>query len=165
MNARAFRLRSSKSFARRRQRFSQPMVRSTTQRLGNTSNPLARSERLTISTDIPGIALANASRNFGPLIPGIGEQLPEDRVQAKQRRHNQYPAIPILNIGRVDHRVHQQARGVDHDMALLAADFLARIIAFRIDAGPPFSALFTLWLSMIQAVGLGFRSAAPRHFW
>src|SRR6516165_6239747 len=31
-------------------------------------------------------------------------------------------------------------------MALLALDLFARIIAVRIDAGPPFSALFTLWL-------------------
>ena len=31
------------------------------------------------------------------------------------------------------------------------------------DAGPPFSALFTLWLSMIQAVGLASRSASSRH--
>jgi hypothetical protein len=29
-------------------------------------------------------------------------------------------------------------------MPLLAFDLLARIIAMRIDAGPPFSALFTL---------------------
>src|ERR1700730_12461645 len=28
------------------------------------------------------------------------------------------------------------------------------IIAMRIDAGPPFSALFTLWLSIMAAVGL-----------
>src|SRR3981081_1681662 len=39
-------------------------------------------------------------------------------------------------------------------MALLAFDLLASIIAARIDVAPPFSALFTLWLSMTQAVGL-----------
>jgi hypothetical protein len=39
-------------------------------------------------------------------------------------------------------------------MPLLALDLFARVIAMRIDAGPPFSALFTLWLSMIAAVGL-----------
>jgi len=32
-------------------------------------------------------------------------------------------------------------------VALLAFDPLARIIAMRIDTGPPFSALLTLWLS------------------
>jgi hypothetical protein len=33
----------------------------------------------------------------------------------------------------------------------------------RIDTGPPFSALFTLWLLMMQAVGLASRSTFSRH--
>jgi hypothetical protein len=41
-------------------------------------------------------------------------------------------------------RVHQKAQGIDQDMALLTFDFLARIIADGVNAGPPFSALFTL---------------------
>src|SRR5258708_10534686 len=40
-NARALRLRFSQSLARRRQRLSHAMVRSTIQRLGNCTNPLA----------------------------------------------------------------------------------------------------------------------------
>ena len=51
-NARAFRFRHSQSLASRRQRLSQAMVRSTTQRLGSTAKALAASERLTISTFI-----------------------------------------------------------------------------------------------------------------
>ena len=54
----------------------------------------------------------------------------------------------------MDHRMHQQTLGIDHDMPLLATDFLPRIVTFGIDLYPPFSALFTLWLSMMQAVGL-----------
>ena len=48
-NAEAFRLRHSQSLLRRRQRFSQAMVRSTIQRLGSTTN-LPVSQRRTIST-------------------------------------------------------------------------------------------------------------------
>jgi hypothetical protein len=48
-------------------------------------------------------------------------------------------------------------------MPLLAGDLLARIVAGRIDPNPPFSALFTLWLSITQAVGLACRPAASRH--
>jgi hypothetical protein len=48
-------------------------------------------------------------------------------------------------------------------MSLLAFDQFARIEPVRIDAWPPFSALFTLWLSMMQAVGLASRSAFSRH--
>jgi len=48
-------------------------------------------------------------------------------------------------------------------MTLLALDQLAGIKAMRVDADPPFSALFTLWLSITQAVGLASRSACSRH--
>jgi hypothetical protein len=47
--------------------------------------------------------------------------------------------------------VHQSQR-IDADVALLALDFLARIVAMRINVSPPFSALLTLWLS----IGAGF---------
>ena len=56
-------------------------------------------------------------------------------------------------------RVQQQTLHVDENMSLLAFDQFARIEPVKINAGPPFSALFTLWLSMMQAVGLASRSA------
>jgi len=40
--------------------------------------------------------------------------------------------------------VHQQALRVDEDVALLAVDLLARVVARWVDAGRPFSALLTL---------------------
>jgi hypothetical protein len=72
-------------------------------------------------------------------------------------------AVAILNIGGCNQSVQQQAQRIDKDMALLAFDQLARIKAVGINAGPPYSALFTLWLSMMQAVGLASRSACSRH--
>jgi hypothetical protein len=57
----------------------------------------------------------------------------------------------------------QQAQRIYQYMTLLALDLFARIIAMWIDAGPPFSALFTLWLSMMAAVGLASRSAFSRQ--
>jgi hypothetical protein len=47
-------------------------------------------------------------------------------------------------------------------VALLALDFLARIVAGRIDFGPPFSALLTLWLSMMAVVAVGCLPANSR---
>ena len=47
--ARPLQLRFSQSLARRRQRLSQAIVRSTIQRLGSCTKPLARSDRLMIS--------------------------------------------------------------------------------------------------------------------
>ena len=76
----------------------------------------------------------------------------------------QYDAtIAILNASGMNDGVQQQTQRIDENMPLLALDQLARIEAGWIDAGPPFSALFTLWLSMIQAVGLASRSTRSRH--
>jgi hypothetical protein len=64
----------------------------------------------------------------------------------------------------MDDSAHQQALRVDQDMPFLAVDLFPRIIAGRVDRTPPFSALLTLWLSMIAAVGLDSRPAISRHF-
>jgi hypothetical protein len=59
--------------------------------------------------------------------------------------------------------VQQQPLSVYEKVALPALDPLARSEARRIDRTPPFSALLTLWLSMVAAVGLSSRSANSRH--
>ena len=96
-----------------------------------------------------------------PPIAGIGEQRLQEHPNnvAKQ----QDAAVAILDIGGMNDGVQQQTERVYQNVALLALDLFARIIARRIDARPPFSALFTLWLSMMQAVGLASRSAFSRH--
>src|SRR5262249_14256722 len=78
-------------------------------------------------------------------------------------RKKQDAAIAILDIGRMNDGVQQQTQRVYENMALLALDLFARVIAMRIDAAPPFSALFTLWLSTMAAVGLASRSPCSRH--
>jgi hypothetical protein len=64
----------------------------------------------------------------------------------------------------VHNGVQQQSLRVDQDMSLFPLYLLARIVAVRIDIGPPFSALLTFWLSMTAAVGLTSRKACSRHF-
>jgi hypothetical protein len=59
--------------------------------------------------------------------------------------------------------IHQQALCIDEDVPLLALDLLDAVEARRINPAPPFSALLTLWLSMMAAVGLASRSACSRH--
>jgi len=78
------------------------------------------------------------------LIPAVGIELQQERIQSEHRRHQHRPAIAILNVSRMHHDMHQQARRIDGNMPLLAFDLLAGIITMRVDAGPPFSALFTL---------------------
>ena len=99
--------------------------------------------------------------------PGVGavcEQLAKERELSEQGRQQQHAAITILHIGGSDQRLQQQAELVDQYVTLLALDQLAGVKAMRIDRGPPFSALLTLWLSTMQAVGLASRSACSRHF-
>jgi hypothetical protein len=81
---------------------------------------------------------------FWSLIATVGEELAQKRVQSEQRRQHQLAAVAILNISGMHNRVQQQAYRIDEDMALLALDLFPRIVAVRIDASPPFSALLTL---------------------
>ena len=98
-----------------------------------------------------------------PLIGGVGKELLQERIHSEQGGKQQDAAVTILDIGGMNDGMEQQTQRVYENMALLALDLLARIIAMRIDAGPPFSALFTLWLSMMAAVGLASRSPCSRH--
>ncbi len=98
-----------------------------------------------------------------PLIGSVGEQLLQERLRPGQAPQQQDATVAILDIGAVDDRVEQQTQPIYKDVALLALDLLARIVARRIDPGPPFSALFTLWLSMMAALGLAWRSSCSRH--
>src|SRR6202158_3257832 len=91
------------------------------------------------------------------LIGTVGKQLLEEWKQTFHRRQQQDAAIAVLDAGGMNQGMEQQTQRIYQNMALLALDLLARVIAMRIDAGPPFSALFTLWLSMMAAVGLAFR--------
>ena len=100
---------------------------------------------------------------FPSLITGIGEQRLQEGIHPEQRRKQQHAAVAILDVGGMNDGVQQQTQRVYENMALLALDLFARVIAMRIDAAPPFSALFTLWLSTMAAVGLASRSPCSRH--
>ena len=99
-----------------------------------------------------------------PGIGAVGKQLAKERKLPKQRGQQQDAAIAVLHVGGGHQRMQKETELVDEDVALLAFDQLAGIEPMRIDVGPPFSALFTLWLSTIQAVGLASCMACSRHF-
>jgi hypothetical protein len=100
---------------------------------------------------------------YRPLIGRVGKELFQERMHPKHGGKQHNAAVPVLDVGTVNDRVEQQTQRIYENVALLAFDFLARIVAMRIDPGPPFSALFTLWLSMMAAVGLASRSLCSRH--
>jgi hypothetical protein len=96
------------------------------------------------------------------LISAISVELQKEGVETEQRRHQEHAAVAILDVCGVHDSVHQEALRIDENVPLLALDLLARIVAMW-DVEPPFSALFTLWLSMMAAVGDASRSALWRH--
>jgi len=79
-----------------------------------------------------------------PLISAVGKELLQEWEVAEQGSKDQSTAIPILDVSRMNHCVEQEPYRIDKDVAFLPLDFLARVVARWIDAGPPFSALFTL---------------------
>jgi hypothetical protein len=78
------------------------------------------------------------------LVAAVGIELDQERKGAEQARHQQRAAVAVLDVGGVDDRVHQQALRIDEDVALLAFDLFADIVARRINRRPPFFALLTL---------------------
>ena len=100
---------------------------------------------------------------FRPLVAAVDVELQQEWEQAEQRAHQQHATVAILYVSGMDDGAQQQTFRVYQEVAFLTPDLLPCVIAARIDRAPPFSALFTLWLSMIAAVGLISRPASSRH--
>ena len=91
-----------------------------------------------------GQDFANGLVKDRALVGAVGEQLLQERKQAKQRAQQKNASVAILNVGGMHDGMQQQSLGVDENVPLLALDQLAGVEPGWIDAGPPFSALFTL---------------------
>lgn len=110
----------------------------------------------------PGAGVGDRHGGFGALISGIGEDALDEGKGAARLSQDLPQTIAILNVGGVDDDAQQQAERVDEDVAFAARDLLARVIALRIDRGPPFCAALALWLSSTAAVGLASRPSCSR---
>lgn len=96
-------------------------------------------------------------------ISRVCEDAHDERKQSPRAFiENECRAVAILDAGGMYVGAQQQAERIYENVALLTLDLLARIVSMRI-VRPPFSALFTLWLSMIAAVGLASRFSRARH--
>ncbi len=112
--------------------------------------------------DPPG-GIVHGPAQLLPAVGAVGEDRLQDGKQpAGPAIQDQRGAVTILEIGRVNDRVEDQTEGIDEKVALLALDLLARVIARRVDARPPFSAPFTLWLSIAPALGEASRPSSSR---
>ena len=92
------------------------------------------------------------------VVATIREYYAQPAVEQLQTLEQIPCALGILDVGRMHDHTEQQSLRVDPNVALAPLDLLGGIIAAR----PPFSVVFTLWLSMMAAVGLASRPSLSR---
>jgi hypothetical protein len=92
------------------------------------------------------------------IITTISEYHAQPAVERLQTLEQIPCALGILNVGRMHDHTEQQPLRVDRNLALAPLDLLGGIVAAR----PPFSVVFTLWASMMDAVGLASRPSLSR---
>ena len=113
--------------------------------------------------ELPGAGLGNGCGGARSLIAAIGEDALDEGEEATRAAVEDQPGtIAILDVGRVDDDVQQEAERVDKNVPFAAFDLLARIVALGIDRGPPFCAPLALCASMMATVGLASRPAFSR---
>jgi len=113
--------------------------------------------------DDPVAVLGSSLCCVRSLIARVCKDAQNEREQgARALGEHERRAIAILDIGGMDGGAQQEAERVYEKMAFLALDLLSCVVAMRI-MRPPFSALFTLWLSMMAAVGLALRFSCSLH--
>jgi len=100
---------------------------------------------------------------FSP-IGAVGEDALNEREQPTRLAQQGDRAIAVLDVGGMDEDAQQEAERVDQDMALAARRFLPRVVARRVERGPPFTAPRAVWLSMIATVGLASRPWRSRSW-
>jgi hypothetical protein len=101
-------------------------------------------------------------RHLRACISAISKDTFDEGKQSSRPAQQLEGTVAILNISRMDDDVQQEAQRVDQDVPLATFDFLARVVARRIEPSPPFRAPFALCESMIAAVGLASRPSSSR---
>ena len=93
-------------------------------------------------------------------VTSISPNQSQERKPSHQFVDNQPCSVSVLDVSGVDHDSQQQPYGIDGDVAFAAGHLLTSIIAAR----PPFSVVFTDWLSMMAALGVGSLPSKRRTF-
>ena len=93
-----------------------------------------------------------------PVVDAVGEHGLQPAVELLDLLQQIPSAVGVLNIGGVDNDTQKQSQRIDGNMALAPLHLLGGIVA----AGPPFSVVLTLWVSMMAALGLASRPSLSR---
>ena len=116
---------------------------------------MIKSDIIKVLTEQNGVAPTNAE------IHEFLSQLQKEWKQAEQCAHQHHASVAVLDVGGMHDGAQQQTLRVYQDMALLAVDLLAGVVARRIDADPP----LYLGIAGHEAVGQpigGREPAAPQ---
>ena len=89
-------------------------------------------------------------RHQSASVRGISPDDLEPGKSIQQLYQDQLGSIPVLDVGGMNHHGQKQPGGIHCNVALAPGYLLARVVAPR----PPFSVVFTDWLSMMAALGV-----------
>jgi hypothetical protein len=112
--------------------------------------------------EFPRTGAGHDSLHLATLIACVGNDALDKGKTPSSLPQQRLGPVSILHAGRMDTDGQEQAQRVGQDVALAAQDLLARVIAGRVKRGPPLTAPFVLWLSMMAVVGLASRPAVSR---
>jgi hypothetical protein len=93
-----------------------------------------------------------------PTVASIDPDPLQSPKSIAQFLHDKSASITILNVGRMYHYDQDQPKCINEQVPLTPRNLLSSVIT----ATPPFSAVLTLWLSRIPALGVGLRPALRR---
>src|SRR5262249_16645011 len=100
-------------------------------------------------------------RQLGAGIAAVSKDLYQARIFLQRPLNQIGCTVPILDIPWNYLEREEVSLGVDKGVSLNALNFLARIVADRINGDPPFSVAFATCVSMIAAPQIPSRGCAP----
>ena len=110
----------------------------------------------------PGARPGHDGFHLAALIARIPDDTLDERKGSSCLPQQGLRSVSILHAGGVDGDGQEQPKGVGQDVTLATGDLLARIIAGRVERGPPLTAPLVVWLSRMAVVGLASRPAISR---
>jgi hypothetical protein len=84
----------------------------------------------------PGAGFGDGRGQGSALVAGVGEDALDEGEEVSRAAVEDEPgAVAVLDVGRMDDDVQQEAERVDEDVPFAARDLLARIVALRVERG------------------------------
>lgn len=112
--------------------------------------------------DLPTAGAGDGGGHLRPLMACIADDALDEWKQPARLTQQRLGTVAVLRVGGMHDYRQQHADGVGQQVARATGDFLARIVAGRVERRAPFCAAFAVWLLIIAVVGLASRPASSR---